>query len=344
LKSVDQATTFSTSDAVVTVGFFDSVDSEEYVSFVQTAEALRNTHTFGAVVGQSDVNEKFGVTQTPALILFKKFDEGKSVYSGDWQNLKAWVGSESLPLIDEIGGHNYKNYVETGIPLGYLFVNLAEKEQYLDILRPVAQKSKGKINWVYIDWAKFARHAERLGLSGTTVPSIAIENTVNGLHYAFDESVDLATEGLTAWVDQFLASTLAPTIKSEPIPEDNNGPVTVVVAKNFEQVVLDDSKDVFVKFYAPWCGHCKAMAPTFEELGQAFQDVNNVVIAKMDATANDVDQSFGIQGFPTLLLFPRGNKSQPVRYEGDRSLEDMKTFVQTHNSAESQSGSAKDEL
>jgi len=183
-----------------------------------------------------------------------------------------------------------------------------------------------------------------LGLSGTVVPAFTIDEGESGRHFAFDETKDATKSALSAWVDSFVEGKLEPTIRSEEIPQDNSGPVKIVVTKNYKEMVLDPTKDVMVEFYAPWCGHCKSLAPIYDEIGKEFEG-SNVVIAKIDATANDVDPKLGIRGFPTLKFFPAGeeNKSNPLNYEGERTKEAIVAFIK-ENAKNTKSETGKDEL
>ena len=90
---------------------------------------------------------------------------------------------------------------------------------------------------------------------------------------------------VSAFIGRFKAGRLSPDMKSEEPPSPNDGPVTIVVGKNFDEVVLGD-QDVLVQFYAPWCGHCKRLAPVWQELGVTVKDVPTVTIAKMDGNCS----------------------------------------------------------
>lgn len=135
------------------------------------------------------------------------------------------------------------------------------------------------------------------------------------------------------FVNDFLDDKLEPFMKSEAVPADNSGPVKVLVAKNFDEIVTDD-KDALLEFYAPWCGHCKSLEPKYNELGEKLKDVSDIVIAKMDATANDVPSQYEVRGFPTIYFKP---KNSPARkYEGGREVSDFLKYLETN--AENKAG------
>jgi len=121
---------------------------------------------------------------------------------------------------------------------------------------------------------------------------------------------------------------------SEPIPE-TQGALKKAVGKNFEELIMKTEGDVFIKFYAPWCGHCKAMAADWETLAETYEDDGSLVIADFDATANDVPaiaKGFDYTGFPTLFWLSANDKGTPIKYEGGRTIDDFEAFIKKHKS------------
>uniref|UniRef100_A0A915D292 protein disulfide-isomerase n=1 Tax=Ditylenchus dipsaci TaxID=166011 RepID=A0A915D292_9BILA len=76
------------------------------------------------------------------------------------------------------------------------------------------------------------------------------------------------------------------------------------------QIVLDADKDVLLQFYAPWCGHCKKFVPVYQKLALELAD-EDIVFAKFDATANEVDPLFEVYSVPTISLCPRMPRNPP---------------------------------
>lgn len=93
-----------------------------------------------------------------------------------------------------------------------------------------------------------------------------------------------------------------------------------------------------LEFYAPWCGHCKKLAPTYEKVANYFHEKNaGVHVAKIDATEHQgLASRFDIKGYPTLLLFREDRKV--ADFSGPRTYENIVQWVEQH--ADSKGGTA----
>jgi protein disulfide isomerase len=240
-----------------------------------------------------------------------------------------WISENGFPLVDTLSQETW-NRALSHPTSKYLACFFYEKEggEVPSYVAEVAGQFKGKILFTTSDAAQIL---DRWGGSGKVFPSAVILDftTAQPELYTWDESsgLEMNAETLKAFAEEAIAGTYKTNVKSEPIPEEDDEPVRTLVAKNFDEVIGDASKTVIlVEFYAPWCGHCKKLAPILDELGSFFKSNEGVVIAKMDATANTVKKNITVQGFPTIYAFQKGVHHP---YSGGHDLEALKTFVQS---------------
>ncbi|GMM35064.1 protein disulfide isomerase [Saccharomycopsis crataegensis] len=97
--------------------------------------------------------------------------------------------------------------------------------------------------------------------------------------------------------------------------------------KDFIDIVQTPGTYSFVKFYATWCGHCKTLAPIWEELADVYAPSKNIQIVSIDADKySRIGNRFGIKGFPTLKMFVAGEA--PKDYQGKRELDSFIKFIE----------------
>lgn len=247
---------------VVTMAYLASPTADPAAEFSAVAEKHRDRslYLFGLTTDEDAISAA-GVTP-PAIVAYRSFDKPNTIYpnlpmSGvTVAELEEWISNLSVPVIDEISAENYATYTTSLKPLAYLFLNpsSSDKEAYIEAIRHVAKKYKPQVNFVWIDAVKFVTHAKALGLGGIKWPAFVIQD-LGRQHraYPLDESMDITSETVGDWLQQFLDGKLEPALRSAPIPETQREPVFTVVGKQFDEIVLDDSKDVFLEFYTTWC-------------------------------------------------------------------------------------------
>ncbi|KAF7432958.1 protein disulfide-isomerase precursor [Pleurotus ostreatus] len=328
---------FQKADKVVAIAYLASSTEAPAVEFSAAAEKHRDDYLFGLSTDK-DAIAAAGV-KPPAVVVYRSFDEPKTEYplpvsAVTTAELEEWIADLAVPVIDEVSGENYAVYANSPKPLAYLFLDPSDekKQAHIEAIRPVAQKYKAKVNFVWIDAIKFGDHAKALNIMDTKWPAFVVQDLKQQLKYPLDQSKDVTPEAAGEWVQQYLDGKLEPALKSAPIPETQDEPVFTLVGKQFDEIVFDDSKDVFLELYATWCGHCKRLKPIWDSLGEKYAPLKEkITIAKMEAQENDLPPSvpFRVAGFPTIKFKPAGTR-EFIDYDGDRTLESLVAFVEEH--------------
>jgi len=156
---------FSTSDKVVIVGFFDATDKTSNATFSSLADSQRDNFLFGAT-SDATLAKQEGVT-VPGVVMYKKYDDAKTPYTDKFEQaaLQGWTKQNAVPLMGEVGPETYSGYIESGLPLAYIFVEKEDVKKKLgEELSAIARKYRGKVNFATIDAVQFGGHASNLNL------------------------------------------------------------------------------------------------------------------------------------------------------------------------------------
>lgn len=312
---------------VVVVGVFAT--AEDAAAFTKAASDEEEV-PFAVSIGNADVAKEAGVES--GIVVFKKFDEGRAEFTGDVnskEEIADFVGGNSLPTIVPFSQENAPKIFGGKIKSHQLiFVDssdAAAKDAVLEQVKPVAVANKGKMLFVTVDKSD-DRILEFFGITESDLPTVRIVNMGEGAMKKYALEGEITSENLEKFVADYNDDKLEAQLKSADVPESNDGDVFIAVGKNFNELVGQEGRGVLVEFYAPWCGHCKKLAPIWDELGANFKGNEKVVIAKMDSTENEVEQ-VSVSGFPTLKWFPGGD-APAEDYEGGRELKDLVAFIE----------------
>lgn len=263
------------------------------------------------------------------------------------EGLKKFVTSQSLPLIVEFN-HETAQKIFGGEIKSHLLIFLSKEaghfEKYVEAARSVAKPYREQILFVTIDADEedHQRILEFFGMKREEVPAIRLIKLEEDMAKYKPSSNEITSEVIEEFLQDFLNGKLKQHLLSQDLPEDwDKNPVKVLVSSNFDEVAFDKTKDVLVEFYAPWCGHCKQLAPIYDQLGEKFAKNEEVVIAKMDATVNEMEHT-KITSFPTLKLYKKGD-NQVVEYNGERTLEGLTKFIESSGDYGKAATEAEDE-
>jgi len=318
LKNVEQLTNFKDSNDVVVVGLFDSLDNKH----VKTLNDMSRLDIFDLVYFAittkksiytelnllTDNSSNSNSSSSEHIVLFKKFDEGRNDFEGEFveDDVKRFIQLNQLELITEYNQITSQKLFGGKIKVhNFLFASKQNEsfETILSEFKEAAKVFRGRAIFVLVDSDvdENGRVLEFFGLKKEDSPTIRlINNTLTDVVKFKPHETEITASVVTKFVQDFFDDKLKKDMLSQELPADwDSQPVKVLVGNNFEKIARDRSKSVLVEFYAPWCGACKQFEPTYLQLAENFRYQNDYVVAKIDATANEVE-NIRVENYPTI--------------------------------------------
>ncbi|VAH47941.1 unnamed protein product [Triticum turgidum subsp. durum] len=296
-SAVDASRSIGDKGGVVLVGVFPEFAGIEYENFMAVANKMRTDYDFFHTSDASILPRGDLTVKGPLLRLFKPFDE-LFVDSQDFDDdaIKKFIEVSGFPTVVTFDAD----------PTNHKFI-----ERYYSTPSAKAMLFL-RFSDDRVETFKSQMHEAARQLSGNNISFLI--GDVSTADRAFEYG------------------NLTPYVKSEPIPKVNDQPVKVVVADNIDEIVFNSGKNVLLEFYAPWCGHCRKLAPILEEVAISLQDDEDVVIAKMDGTANDVPTDFAVEGYPALYFYSSSG-GDLLMYDGPRTADEIISFIKKNRGA-----------
>ncbi|KAL3865489.1 hypothetical protein ACJMK2_042874 [Sinanodonta woodiana] len=345
LKTVEDVEKFLAHDDYSVIGFFRNDKSDLAKVYQKVADPVKLEVLF-AHTTEKAIRDKYNFNDD--IVLFQPriyqnvFEEPARKYDGEatTQNITEWIRKQSLGLCSERTSKNANKFKKPLFVVYYDVDYFRNKKHTIYWRNRVLKVAKtfhdaGKdVNFAISHYTPWVHELNTFGLTEEkdrkpvfiprNKPVVTARDTRDRKYVMSDE---FSSENLEKFVNDVLEDRIEQYLLSDPIPLSNDEPVKVVVAKSFDEIVNNEEKDVLIEFYAPWCNDCKAMEPKYVELAEKLKDEPDLIIAKMDATTNELPDPYEYSNFPLIYFAGKGNKKNPKHYNDALEVDDLIQFI-----------------
>ncbi|XP_062155453.1 protein disulfide isomerase-like 1-6 [Alnus glutinosa] len=327
IRSVAEAEEFLKKYHTFVTGLFKKFEGPDYEEFVKAA--ISDNEIQFIEVSDTDVAKVLfpAVKDTNNFIgIVKSEPERYTPYGGTFKmdKILEFLDCNKFPLVTKLTELNSARVYSSPIKLQVIV--FAEADNFKNLLEPlqeVARKFKSKIMFIYIDITD-----ENLAKPFLTL--FGLEEAANTVVTAFNNRIsskfllqsDLIPANIEEFCIQLLDGTLSPYFKSQPIPDNKDTSIQVIVGKTFDDLVLSSPKNVLLEVYTPWCINCETTSKHVQKLAKHFKGFDNLVFARIDASANE-HPKLQANDYPALLFYPASDKSNPIKLSTKSSLKEL---------------------
>eukprot|EP00270_Netrium_digitus_P006200 TRINITY_DN18508_c0_g1_i1.p1 TRINITY_DN18508_c0_g1~~TRINITY_DN18508_c0_g1_i1.p1 ORF type:complete len:605 (-),score=218.83 TRINITY_DN18508_c0_g1_i1:139-1905(-) len=341
LENLSDAEELLSNEEVFFLGYFDEFEGIDHDVFENFASEVEVVLAKTKVPEVAQLLNLEGEKLRPRFGLIKQQPEPVLEYDGlvETQSLRVFVERNRFPLLllfsEKTASIIFGGEEPDKIQVLYFSTDAVYADVAEHLLQTAQEMRDQPLMFVRVNTSDEGASSDLLEFFGVQTSAenvvVAYRGSEEGEGTKYRLEKPFSATSLKSFCIQVLEGSLEPYLKSEPIPEqavDSNG-VTTVVGKSFDAIVYNASADVLLEVYAPWCGHCKALEPTYRKLGRRFRNVDSVVVAKMDGTLNE-HPDVKVDGFPSIVFYPANSKKSPIVLGEQRSLREFTQIIRTH--------------
>merc|ERR1711957_566596 len=305
-------------------------------SFIKTAQSNDKATFYHTTADCASANG----ASADGVNLYRNFDEPRVAYAGatEEKDITEFIKANSVASLFKFSDDSVEAIFHNSSPAIVYFSDGEPPASFV----AASKAMKGKILFTYSGVSDGIQEqlGEFVGVSKEEMPCIRIikPSEAGVTKFKYEGAMDAVTaESLSEFVTPWVDGKLVAFRKTEDVPAKNDEPVRVLVGKTFEEEVTKSENEVLVKFYAPWCGHCAALAPHWTSLAEDVKAVNGLVIAKYDSTKNE-NEGVEVESFPTLKFFNKDNKTNggmEVKYNhaDGKQVASLKNYLRKNSAA-----------
>ncbi|KAJ5069782.1 protein disulfide isomerase [Anaeramoeba ignava] len=277
---------------------------------------------------ESDIAKEFNITQLPVFLLFRNLDN--EILSLPLEPLSVELISEffdqnQIPFIQELDESNFLFYLEYVSPLGILFLDYQNREEYLKIEKEVAKKFYPKMYFVWVNGEKVQSFAEKFGIHAPFPKFIILENLIQNKYIRF-KSHKISENYLIQSVEDYFNNKTSYSTKSEKIPDNENRLVKKVVFKNWDEMITNSDKTIFLLLNTHWDEISQEIEQDYLKFASFMKENSNVLVAEFNLALNDFSQDLEFSEIPQLILIPK-DKSKNIIFQKEFSFENFIEFA-----------------
>ncbi|GAB4842231.1 protein disulfide isomerase-like [Ancistrocladus abbreviatus] len=331
LSSVSEAEEFVKKHTLFAMGLFEKFEGPEHEEFVKAA-IYDNEIQFVETNSMEIAQLLFPDIKPTNLFLglVKSEPERYIIFDGSFEmdSILQFLEYNKFPLVTTLTELNSMKVYSSPIKLQvYVFADNGDFKDLSEPLQEVARKFKSKIIFLYVD-------IKDENLAKPFLTLLGLEESEKTVVAAFDNKVStkylLESEPTPSKIQEFcsglLEGTVSPYFKSQPIPDNTDASIQVVVGKTFDSLILSSLKNILLEVHTPWCINCDTISKLVEKLAKHFKGLENLIFAKIDASANE-HPKLQVTDYPTLLFYPAADKGNPIKLSAKSSLKDWAAFI-----------------